>query len=234
MTDLLANPIWHSLSTLHSNLAQGNHLAKRYPQDIGPLSGIPKQSNECWDALKRIIPSGDHCALFLTEPANLGAGLTLVMQFQIEQMVCESSRVVSSLEVKIEELGEADVTEMLALTTLTEPGPFQQRTIQLGGYRGIRDRGRLVAMAGQRMALPGYREVSAVCTHPSYRGRGYAGALVRAVDGGITALGEIPYLHVRRENFSAIRLYRSLGYDTVRTLHCAIVTRPQAHNSPSK
>jgi predicted GNAT family acetyltransferase len=126
------------------------------------------------------------------------------------------------------------VPEMLALAALTEPGPFRQRTIRFGGYVGIRDGGRLVAMAGRRIAVPGYREVSAVCTHPSYRGRGYAAALVCAVSEGITKLGEIPYLHVRQDNLNAIRLYRGLGYDIIRSLHCAVVTHTQPHNSLSE
>ena len=228
MTDPLANPIWHSLSTCHSELAEGNLLAKRYPEDIGPLSGISEQSTESWVALKALILPGEHAALFLNEPANPLAGLTLAMQFPIEQMLCESSRFPSSADVKVEDLGERDVPEMVALADLTEPGPFRHRTIQLGGYRGIRDGDRLVAMAGQRTAIPGYREVSAVCTHPSYRGRGYAAALVCAVSNGIATLGEVPYLHVRQDNFSAISLYRRLGYQITRTFHCTVVTDARA------
>jgi len=146
---------------------------------------MPEQSTECWEALKAILPSGDHCVLFLEEPADPGRGLKLVTQFPIEQMLCESPRTLSSTDVEIEELGEDDVHEMMSLASLTEPGPFRCRTIQLGGYIGIREGGLLAAMAGQRTAIPGCREVSAVCTHPSYRGRGYATTLVRAVmDGG--------------------------------------------------
>jgi len=125
--------------------------------------------------------------------------------------------------MKVEDLGKADVPEMLALTTLTEPGPFGDRTILLGGYRGIRDHGRLVAMAGRRTTIPGYREVSAVCTHPSYRGRGYGAALVCAVSGSIIRLGELPYLHVPQSNSGAISLYRRLGYEISRTFYCAVV-----------
>jgi ribosomal protein S18 acetylase RimI-like enzyme len=225
MTAALANPIWHSLSTLHSHLAQGNHLAKRYPEEIGPLAGISHPSGECWEALKAIIPRGDHCVLFLPEPASPGARLTLVLEFPIEQMVCESPRRLSSTDVEIQELGESDIQEMMSLAALTEPGPFRRRTIQLGGYVGIRDGGRLVAMAGQRTAIPDYREVSAVCTHPSYRGRGYAARLVSAVMNEIAKQEEVPFLHVRQDNFSAIRLYGRLGYQIARTLYCSIVTR---------
>jgi len=224
MADLLVNPIWHCLSTFHSHLARGNHLAKRYPEDIGPLAGIPEQSAECWEALKAVVPSGDHCALFLNEPANLGGGLKRLAQFPIEQMLCESPTGLSSIDTKMEELGEKDVPEMMSLAALTEPGPFRRRTIQLGGYVGIRDGGMLAAMAGQRTAIPGYREVSAVCTHPSYRGRGYATTLVCAVVNDIAKRGELPYLHVRQDNVSAIRLYCRLGFRITRTMHCAILT----------
>jgi ribosomal protein S18 acetylase RimI-like enzyme len=224
MTDLLANPIWHSLSTRHSDLANGNHLAKRCPEDIGPLSGIPEQSTECWEALKAIVPPADHCVLFLDKPADTGGRLKLVTQFPIEQMLCESPKTVSSTDVEIEELGENHVHEMMSLAALTEPGPFRRLTIQLGGYVGIRVGGHLAAMSGQRTAIPGYREVSAVCTHPSYRGRGYAATLVCAVMDQIAKHGDLPYLHVRQDNISAIRLYRHLGFRITRTLHCTIVT----------
>ena len=223
MTDLLSNPIWHSLSTCHSDLATGNHLAKRYPEDIGPLAGIPDQTEESWEALKSLMSAGQHTVLFLNDPARCVTGLVVTVQFQLEQMVCRSSQCLSPTDGKIEELGEADIPEMLALTALTEPGPFRDRTICLGGYSGIRDQGHLVAMAGRRTAIPGYREVSAVCTHPSYRGRGYGAALVRAVSDGVIGLGELPYLHVRQSNSSAISLYRRLGYEISRTFYCAVV-----------
>jgi hypothetical protein len=172
MTDLSANPIRHSLSTRHSDLAQGNHLAKRYPEAIGPLSGIQEQSTECWEALKAIVPPADHCVLFLDKPADAGGRLKLVTQFPIEQMLCESPKTGSSTDVEIEEFGENHVHEIVSLAALTEPGSFRRLTIQLGGYVGIRVGGHLAAMSGQRTAIPGSREVSAVCTHPSYRGRG--------------------------------------------------------------
>jgi predicted GNAT family acetyltransferase len=223
MTDLLSNPIWHSLSTCHSDLAMGNHLAKRYPEDMGPLSGIPEQSEESWEALKALMLPNQHSVLFLNEPARCEAGLTITVQFPLEQMICKFSPCLSPSNVKVEVLAEADVPEMLALTKLTEPGPFRDRTIYLGGYCGIREQGRLVAMAGRRTAIPGYKEVSAVCTHPSYRGRGYGAALVCAVSDRIVKDGGLPYLHVRQSNFSAISLYRRLGFEISRTFYCAVV-----------
>jgi len=201
----------------------GNHLAKRYPEDMGPLSGIPEQSEESWEALKALMLPNQHSVLFLNEPARCEAGLTITVQFPLEQMICKFSPCLSPSNVKVEVLAEADVPEMLALTKLTEPGPFRDRTIYLGGYCGIREQGRLVAMAGRRTAIPGYKEVSAVCTHSSYRGRGYGAALVCAVSDTIVKDGGLPYLHVRQSNFSAISLYRRLGFEISRTFYCAVV-----------
>jgi len=103
-----------------------------------------------------------------------------ISQMLSRQMVCTTRPEVIPCGYAIEELKPDDVPEMLALAELTEPGPFRQRTIEFGGYMGIRDAGRLVAMAGQRLSLTGFTEVSAVCTHPEYRGRGYANACGRS------------------------------------------------------
>ena len=225
MTDLLANPIWHSLSTQHSHLAEGDGFAKRYPEDIGPLAGIPEQSPESWDDVGRLIAPGGYVVLFLNEEPEPPADLKIVMRFALDQMVCERSSFSDVPDAAIEPLHESDVPSMAALAELTEPGPFRERTIGLGGYRGIRDGSSLVGMAGQRTAVPGYREVSAVCTHPDYRGRGYAAALVTAVSGGIAALGEVPYLHVKQDNAGAVKVYQRLGYRITRTFYCAVVAR---------
>jgi ribosomal protein S18 acetylase RimI-like enzyme len=109
-------------------------------------------------------------------------------------------------------LGPADVAEMTDLVTRTEPGPWRPRTIELGGYVGVRDAPALVAMAGERMRPPGFTEISAVCTDPAYRGRGLAGGLTRVVARAIAARGERPMLHASATNESAVRLYETLGF----------------------
>jgi len=116
---------------------------------------------------------------------------------------------------------------MLELTALTEPGPFRQRTSELGGFLGIRESGRLAAMAGERLALPGFREVSAVCTHPNFRGRGYAKALVAAMVRAIVDRGETPFLTSFAANTNAIRVYESVGFTLRRKLDVVIVLPPQ-------
>jgi predicted GNAT family acetyltransferase len=112
---------------------------------------------------------------------------------------------------------------MVALTALTDPGPFRTRTIECGRYLGVRRGGELIAMAGERQRLPGYVEISAVCTHPEYRGQGLAGRLVRAVSLGIEATGDRPFLHTGATNAAAIRLYEGLGFTVSNRMSVTIV-----------
>jgi predicted GNAT family acetyltransferase len=114
---------------------------------------------------------------------------------------------------------------MIELTTLTKPGPFGPRTHELGTYLGIRREGKLVAMAGERLKVPGYTEVSAVCTHPEYLGNGYAQALMSAVMRGIRERGETPFLHVRGDNDRAIKVYEKLGFRTRKQGHFAVIRK---------
>ena len=124
-------------------------------------------------------------------------------------------------------LTEADVPEMCALAELTKPGPFSRRTRELGTYLGIRQNGRLVAMSGERMRLPGHTEVSAVCTHPDHTGHGYARVLMAAIMKGILERGERPMLHVRAANVRAIELYQRIGFKVRRGFEMAVLRRGQ-------
>jgi predicted GNAT family acetyltransferase len=111
------------------------------------------------------------------------------------------------------ELGADSVPEMLDLVGRARPGPFWPRTREMGTYVGIRENGRLVAMAGERLRPPGWTEISAVCTAPEARGRGHAARLVRALAARIEARGERPFLHVAEENAGAVALYERLGFE---------------------
>ena len=126
---------------------------------------------------------------------------------------------------EILELGPSDVPEMMELTALTKPGPFGKRTHELGSYLGIRHNGKLVAMAGERLKVPGYTEVSAVCTHPEHTGRGYARILMMEVMQRIRSRGETPFLHVRGDNVRAIELYERLGFSQRVLLHFAVLRK---------
>jgi predicted GNAT family acetyltransferase len=147
---------------------------------------------------------------------------TVVRKIDSTQMV-RDTQTAAPVEHNFEELNISDVDEMLALVELTKPGPFLKRTPELGSYLGIRQAGKLVAMAGERLKPYGYTEISAVCTHPGYRGRGYASSLVSILIQRITKRNEIPFLHVRTENVDAIRVYEKLGFKTRRIVNIAVV-----------
>jgi predicted GNAT family acetyltransferase len=128
-------------------------------------------------------------------------------------------------EHRIEVLNISHTHEMLALTELNKLGRFRRRAPELGAYLGIHESGQLVAMAGEGFRFPGYTEISAVCTDPHHRGRGYASSLVSALIQKITGRDEIPSLHVGKENAEAIRLYEKLGFKTRRMINFVIVKR---------
>jgi ribosomal protein S18 acetylase RimI-like enzyme len=220
-TLLLNNPIWHALSTEQSWLAQGNSLAKRFSADIAPFGGLIDQSAAAYRALEEILP-GAVTALALEDEPTLPRYWEMVHSGEMYQMICEAPAHLDERKI-FRELAKADIPEMLALTKLTEPGPFLPRTIELGAYLGVHDAGSLVAMAGERLHLTGFTEISAVCTHPQYRGRGYGNALLSALISRITKRGETPILHVRTENVAAVRLYEELGFKVRAQLHLAVI-----------
>jgi GNAT superfamily N-acetyltransferase len=218
---LLDNPIWNALTTRHSHFALNGGMARRYLNEIGPLSGMAEQSAQGYERLRELAPPGDTAVLFLKEPPQVPAAWRTVMAEPILQMICRVAPIAPDHGYEITPMTAGDVPEMLALTALTKPGPFRARTWELGGFLGIRIDGRLAAITGQRLAPEGFTEVSAVCTHPDYRGRRLAQILVAAVANGIRARGETPFLTVLASNTSAIRVYESAGLEARRMLNLA-------------
>lgn len=227
---LLDNPIWNALRTEHNPYALIEGAARRYLPAIGPLAGTPDQSSKSYDALRRLAGSGGILGLFFPDEPVPPAGWSLFRGGLLSQMICRTPRLLETRAlaagVKLRRLGIADVPAMIELATLTEPGPFRERTIELGNYYGIFEGDRLLAMAGQRMRVPGFVEVSAVCTHPDARGRGYAGILMSEVMRDIIAEGATPFLHALAEN-PAIRLYEKLGFTHRCGFHLAVIKRDE-------
>jgi GNAT superfamily N-acetyltransferase len=224
---LLDNPIWNALKTDHRSLAVGDGLAVRYPSEIGPLSGMPDQSSASYRGLGGLTVPGGVLALFFQDAPSPPDGWTLLRGGLLSQMIWRRSNTDEILRSPVgatpRRLSSDDVPRMLTLTELTEPGPFRKRTIELGNYYGIFEAEELLAMTGERMSLPGFTEVSAVCTHPDARGRGFARTLMLTVMRDILRRGRTPFLHVLADNHSAIRLYESLGFAPRRTFHLAVL-----------
>lgn len=213
--DVLDNVAWHSLTSDHAPFAERVGRAARFQPDVAFFGALEDPDDErAWaDAGRLVGPGGRLGTAGATEAP---AGWKNVFSLQGVQMVATS--LLGDVDAEAVRLGPADVPEMLDLIARTEPGPFAQRTIELGTYLGIRHEGALIAMAGERLSVPGWTEVSAVCTDPAYRGRGLAARLVRAVAANIEARGRTPMLHAAGANVNAIRLYEKLGFTVRRSI----------------
>jgi ribosomal protein S18 acetylase RimI-like enzyme len=219
---LLDNPIWHALNTRQSAFNQGSGLAARYPDAVSRFAGLERPTPEAFRDLAHLVRPGEPVALFTAEPPRVPEAWTILRSRALDQMVCDHLDAVAvPLPVQ---LVPDDVPEMLALALATEPGPFSDGTIRMGRYVGFRSEdGRLAAMAGERLRLTGYTEISAVCTDPAFRGRGYARTLVTALAVQAIAEGCTPFLHVKTEN-GARGLYMALGFRVRRTIQLTVLT----------
>ena len=209
---LLDRPIWSALNSAHSKLAEGDELARRYPREISPFAAMCEITIEAYESLKNLISDGEQVALFTPELLNPPKTLQIVRRIECDQMISTKTLAKGSWGKQISRMELADVPEMLDLAEITKPGPFGTRTHELGTYLGIRDGGKLVAMAGERMRFDGFVEVSAVCVHPEHRGNGYARTLTTTVMQEIRRSGAVPFLHVIHANVHAASLYRQLGF----------------------
>jgi GNAT superfamily N-acetyltransferase len=212
---LLDNPIWNALTTDQANFAVVGKLARRYQDEIGPLSGIAEPHAAAWEELRALAGPGGVLALFFLKEPMAPAGWTVFRSGWLYQMIAHEPRLVTTeprAGADVRALTADDAPAMVELAELTEPGPFRLRTLELGDFFGIFHGSRLMAMAGMRMKVPGATEVSAVCTHPEARGHGYARLLMSRVMERIIASGRTPFLHTRQDNAGAIRVYESLGF----------------------
>ncbi len=221
---LLDRPIWSALTTRQRALALGGERALRYPAAIGPFADMADMSAANFAALGELMSPSEHVVLFTHDAVTAPVGFKVLLAETGEQMI--GSPAESPLHGdEIVTLGADDVPAMMALTELTKPGPFGKRTHELGTFLGIRVRGELVAMAGERMKPGNYTEMTAICVHPAHRGRGFAQALLGAIARQIVARGEIPFLHVFSNNASAIALYQGQRMRIRRRLHVTVLRK---------
>jgi predicted GNAT family acetyltransferase len=226
---LLDNPIWNALASRQQHFAEVRDEARKFPSEVTTLAGLAEVARDAFEALAELLRPDETTALFLEAAVELPVTLTVVRTLPLVQMLYNGPATapshLKSSPLQFTELTSADVPEMVALAKLTEPGPFGRRTRELGTYIAIRADGNLAAMAGERLKLPGYTEVSAVCTHPDYAGRGYATALVAEMTARICTRGAQPFLHTREDNLRAIQVYERLGFEKRKVFHLAVVRR---------
>jgi ribosomal protein S18 acetylase RimI-like enzyme len=208
----LDNPIWTALNSGSASFAFGDGVVRFIDRRIGFFAGIPLYDTEHLDQLYEAMDSGMRVIVFPPGFLDLDTKWKVRNDNALLQMVFEKPSINLSSDASIRALAAADVPEMLALTQLAKPGPFLENTIDFGGYFGFFVDGKLVSMAGTRLAAGPYTEVSAVCTHPDFVGQGLAQRVLPHVINYIQQQGQIPYLQLYPDNLPALRLYQRLGF----------------------
>ena len=201
--------MWAALTGPQACFAEVAGNAAAYSSDISPFCAVADLADPAgWRDLATLTDRALLTGPSITPPP----GWTEINRLPGVQMAGQGMTGVEDPEAVV--LTETDVPEIFDLVERAKPGPFRKRTIELGRYLGIRHEGRLIAMAGERFRLPGWTEVSAVCTDPAFRGRGIGARLTLAVAAGILARGDLPFLHTAADNAGAIRLYERLGFQS--------------------
>ncbi|MGH8026145.1 MAG: GNAT family N-acetyltransferase [Pseudoxanthomonas sp.] len=206
----LDNPIWESLLSRHRSMAQRSGDVARYPPAIAPFLGVADPEAEIGPALESLL-APDEAVYLLGPRVGVPEGWRLQHLGQLAQMVCPA-RLAEVHGPEIIALSEIHRDDVLALTALVYPHYFRPRTMEMGRYFGVYEGARLAAMIGERMGTDQYTEISAVCTHPDFNGRGYARHLLAWLSNDLIERQRTPFLHVSHENLRAKQLYQRSGY----------------------
>ncbi|WP_158884202.1 GNAT family N-acetyltransferase [Rhodanobacter sp. L36] len=206
----LDNPFWSSLNRRHRALAHRIGDVARFPADVAPFLGVANADVDVSQALPAMITAEESLLLLGVAP-KVPAGWLLIADDPLAQMICTAP--VTEIDgPEVIALSQSHRADVLALTALVYPHYFRNRTMELGRYFGIYQQGRLAAIAGERLGMDGHQEISAVCTHPDFNGRGYARRLLAILSNDNLAAGRVPFLHVSHRNVRAKGLYEQLGY----------------------
>jgi ribosomal protein S18 acetylase RimI-like enzyme len=225
---VLDNPAWHALIGPRRSLGRVTARAGQFDEDVSPFAALCDDPGPAaWAELADLVGDSGRALLVGARGFSVPAPWEVRMRLPLVQMVAHgpigSSRRAHGDSPKTIALDVADVPEMTELVDATEPGPFGPRTIEFGGFIGVRESGRLIAMAGERLrcacrpsgplgAVTGLTELTAVCTAADHRGRGLGTLLVTTLVDRIRARGEEAFLHTAAANTTAIRLYEELGF----------------------
>ncbi|MEO8173480.1 MAG: GNAT family N-acetyltransferase [Sediminibacterium sp.] len=209
---LLDNPAWHALNSVDSRFNMGDAIARYFPADIAPFAALSDWTEEMQAYFYEHAPVERSWSVVRKEPVTLSPIWELRFSITLHQMACTKFSPVTIPGIDVRSLNNTHVPDMLALTAVTKPGPFMERTIEFGNYTGVFENDKLVAITGERLHLDDHTEVSAVCTYPEHTGKGYGALLVSMAAEKIIQSGKTPFLHVVADNHRAIKMYERLGF----------------------
>ena len=222
MNHPLDNPVYEALQSESQSFNIGNRDMAYFDERICPFLGMPNWNKDSQQKYLAQLPKGRSWSVMQKEPVQFIPGVEITFTTTLFQMCCEQRIESVTDTVNIRPLTDKDIPSMLALTALTKPGPFYERTILFGNYYGIFENEQLVAMGGERLHLDGYTEISAVCTDPDHLGKGYGKAIMQHLTNNIINSGRTAFLHVRDSNDRAFGLYSRLGFTKRSNIYFAI------------
>ncbi|GAB3913428.1 GNAT family N-acetyltransferase [Mucilaginibacter boryungensis] len=225
MANVLDNPAWNALLSGNQSLAFGSLDVKFFDKSVSPFVGLRDNSDANFSELLELLPHNGPAGFISPVEREIPAAWQILNHIKCYQMVYNGDVKPLQKNISLVPLTEEHIPQMMALTKLTNPGPFAERTIDFGHYYGIFDNDNLVAMTGQRMNPLPYAEISAVCTHPDHLGKGYAQQLLNFHINRIMQEGNIPMLHVRTDNDRAVEVYKKVGFEIRRELQFYIIKR---------
>lgn len=219
MDQLLSNPVFNALSSGDAHLSNGNDHVKYFDEEVSPFAAFDEKYSDGFADLHQLLSPGRKILYANPQPVEISTEWKLLVSIAGMQFVLDEHTASEVDQTRLVPLSAEHVEEMIKLTALTKPGPFDKRTIEFGNYFGIFQNGKLAAMTGERLHVGDFTEVSAVCTHPDHLGKGFAAALLQHQINLILKTGKTPFLHVRADNDRAIALYERIGFKKSRPMN---------------